>query len=170
MIVFTLGTIDFPFHRAVTWLQSLLESNLINEPVLFQHGTTPIKSLKHPLVTRVKSLNRYEMHECINKASFVVSHAGQGSTRILAEMGARFILLPRLKYHGEHIDDHQLVFARQVEQFGIHYCTEYNQLVKYVKQRPSPYYGQLFEAPLLVEYLINRYQGSESRTFTKANR
>ncbi|PSF38669.1 glucosyl transferase [Aphanothece hegewaldii CCALA 016] len=170
MIILTLGTINTPFYRAVDWLQSLLENKLINEPVLFQYGTTPVNNLKHPLVTNVKSLKRYEMQQYINKASLVISHAGQGSTRMLAEMGARFILIPRLKRHGEHIDDHQLIFARQVEKFGIHYCTEYHQLVRLIKQRPLPYYGQLFDAPLLVEYLIDHYQGLESRTYTKANR
>lgn len=170
MIVFTLGTINFPFHRSVNWLNSLLETKLINEPVVFQHGTTPVNNLNHPLVTLHKSLTRYEMQDYIQKSSLVISHAGQGSTRNLAELRASFILLPRLKRYGEHIDDHQLIFARQVEQFGIHYCKEYHQLVRCIRQRPSPYYGQLFDAPLLVEYLINHYPNVDTSILPLANR
>jgi UDP-N-acetylglucosamine transferase subunit ALG13 len=170
MIIVTLGTIDFPFHRAVLWLRGLVENKIINEPVLLQHGMTPVENFNHGLVTNLVSLSRPEMYELTKQASLVISHAGQGSTRMLAEMNTRFVLIPRLKRYGEHIDDHQLLFARQVEQFGIKYCTEFNQLIKYIKQRPSPYYGELYKAPLLVEYLINHYQPEKSFNYTEANR
>ncbi|MGL5832481.1 MAG: hypothetical protein ACRC1Z_04515 [Waterburya sp.] len=71
MIVFTLGTIIFPFDRAVTWLDLLLEKEIIIEPVLFQHGATSVTRLKHPLLTSVTSLTKTEMQECIKKASLV---------------------------------------------------------------------------------------------------
>ena len=157
MIVYTLGTIFFPFDRAVDWLQILLEKEIIVEPVLFQHGTTSTTRLNHPLLTSVPSLSRNEMYTSVNRASLVISHAGQGSTRMLAEMGACFVLLPRLKRYGEHVDDHQLLFARAVERFGIRYCTELEQLIEYVNQPPSPFQGELFKAPSLVEHLIARY-------------
>jgi len=157
MIVFTLGTIFFPFDRAVNWLDELLEKEVINESVLLQHGATSVSKLRHPLLTSATSLTRSEMRESVKQASLVISHAGQGSTRMLADMGACFILLPRLKCYGEHVDDHQLLFARTVEKFGVHYCTEFNQLVKYVKQRPLPFRGELFKGPSLAEHLIMRY-------------
>ncbi len=158
MIVYTLGTIFFPFERAINWLQILLEKEIIVEPVLLQHGTTSPARLNHPLVTSVASLTRDEMCVAVKQASLVISHAGQGSTRMLAEMGACFILLPRLKHYGEHVDDHQLLFARTVEKFGLKHCIELGQLIEYVKQRPSPFQGELLKAPLLVEHLIERYR------------
>ncbi len=161
MIVYTLGTIFFPFDRAINWLQVLLEKEIIVEPVLLQHGATSAPRLNHPLLTSVPSLTRNEMRASVKQASLVISHAGQGSTRMLAEMGTCFILLPRLKRYGEHIDDHQLLFARTVERFGIKYCTELGQLIDYVKQRPSLFQGQLLQAPLLVEHLIARYRSLE---------
>lgn len=163
MIVFTLGTIFFPFNRAANWLQVLLEEEIINEPVLFQHGATSV-NFKHPLLTSVISLTRQEMCDYIKQSSLVISHAGQGSTRMLAEMGATFILLPRLKRYGEHVDDHQLLFAGAVEQFEIYYCTEFSELVTRIKYPPSPYHRQLFDSPLLVEHFLERYQNSDSRT------
>ncbi len=163
MIVYTLGTIFFPFDRAVSWLQELLEKGIIVEPVLLQHGATSAAKLSHPLLTSAASLTRDEMHTSVEQASLVISHAGQGSTRMLMRMGTRFVLLPRLKRYGEHVDDHQLLFARAVEKFGIHHCTKFDQLLKYVKQRPSPLQGELFKAPSLTEYLIARYSSPESQ-------
>jgi UDP-N-acetylglucosamine transferase subunit ALG13 len=161
MIVYTLGTIFFPFDRAVNWLQVLLETEIIVEPVLLQHGATSAARLSHPLLTSVPSLTSHEMYTAVRRASLVISHAGQGSTRMLAEMGACFVLLPRLKRYGEHVDDHQLLFARAVEKFGIIYCTEIDDLIGYVKERPSPFQGELFKAPSLTDYLIVRYKSLE---------
>lgn len=158
MIIFTFGTIFFPFDRAADWLQVLLQKEIIVEPVLFQHGATSVAQLNHPLLTSVSSLTIDEMHAAVKQATLVVSHAGQGSTRMLAEMGACFVLVPRLKRYGEHVDDHQLLFARAVEPFGVHYCTELEQLIQHIKQPPSPLRHKLFDAPLLAEHLITRYR------------
>jgi UDP-N-acetylglucosamine transferase subunit ALG13 len=160
MIVFTLGTIIFPFDRAVDWLDLMLEREIIVEPVLFQHGSTSVARLSHPLVTSVASLTKTEMQESIEQASLVIAHAGQGSTRMLATMGASFVLLPRLKCHGEHIDDHQLLFAQAVEAFGISYCTEFGSLVDCIKHPPLPLEGKLFNAPSLGEYFRKFYRAS----------
>lgn len=161
MIIFTLGTIFFPFDRSVNWLQELLDQEVIAEPVLLQHGATSTAKLRHPLITSVVSLTDTEMHEAVKQASLVISHAGQGSTRMLAEMEARFVLLPRLKRYGEHVDDHQLLFARAVERFGVRHCTKFEQLTKLINEPPSPFQGKLFNAPLLAEYLTKRYKTLE---------
>lgn len=158
MIVFTLGTIFFPFERSVNWLQELLDNEIITEPVLLQHGATSANKLSHPLLTSVVSLTRNQMYEAVKQSSLVISHAGQGSTRMLAEMEASFVLLPRLKRYGEHVDDHQLLFARAVERFGVQHCTEFSQLIKHVQEPPFRFEGKLFNAPLLAEYLTKRYK------------
>ena len=163
MIVFTLGTIIFPFNRAVDWLDLLLEKEIITEPVLFQHGATSVAKLNHPLLTSVTSLTKTEMQRSIEKASIVIAHAGQGSTRMLAKMGASFVLLPRLKCHGEHIDDHQLLFAQAVEAFGVHYCTEFSSLADYVKHPPKPLKRDLFDAPSLGTYFQKFYPTTSIR-------
>ncbi len=157
MIVYTLGTIIFPFDRAITWLQILLEKEIIGEQVLLQHGSTSAANLSHPLLKSVASLTSNEMYDAVKQATLVISHAGQGSTRMLTEMGAPFVLLPRLKRYKEHVDDHQLLFARAVEKYGVHHCTELDQLINYVKHRPSRFRGELFNAPSLAEHLIARY-------------
>lgn len=169
MIVVTFGTIFFPFDRAVSWLQVLLEQEVIIEPVLVQCGATSADTLNHHLVTKVISLTPHEMRDAVEQASLVISHAGQGSTRMLAEMGASFVLLPRLKRYGEHVDDHQLSFARTVERFGVSYCTELEQLAYYVKQRPVPSRGEWLKAPLLVDHLMKQYGTLELPAHVRAH-
>lgn len=160
MIVFTLGTIAYPFNRAVDWLELLLKQETITEPVLFQHGATVAPCFKHPLLTAVTSLSKSEMQETVRQASLVVAHAGQGSTRMLAKMGASFVLIPRLKCYGEHIDDHQLFFARSVERFGVNHCINFTDLVRYIQHPPLPLGKELFDAPSLAKYFQECYQAS----------
>lgn len=160
MILYTLGTTGYPFDRAIKWLQELLKKEIIVESVLLQHGVTSVANLSHPLLTSVVGLNRNEMHEAVKNASLVISHAGQGSTRMLADMGARFVLLPRLKCYGEHVDDHQLLFARTVEKLGVRYCTELNQLIGSIVNPPFSFQGKLLEDRFLVEHLIAQYNES----------
>ena len=159
MIVFTLGTIIFPFERAVDWLALLLEREIIVEPVLFQHGSTPV-AFNHPLLTAVPSLTKSEMQTSVQQASMVIAHAGQGSTRMLAKMGTSFVLLPRLQRYGEHIDDHQLLFAQAVAKFGINYCTEFTSLADRIHHPPPPIRGELFKEPSLGRYFREFYQTS----------
>lgn len=154
MIVVTLGTMLFPFNRAVDWLEILLEQNLITEPVLFQYGSTPVARLNHPLLTKIPSLAREEMQQAILDSSLVISHAGQGSTRLLSEMGARFVLLPRRQCYGEHVDDHQLLFAQAVTQFGVRHCIEFQELADFIKCPPAPSQRIFSQAPSLVDHLI----------------
>lgn len=158
MIVFTLGTIIYPFDRAVDWLELLLKKEIITEPILFQHGATSATRLEHPLLTSVTSLTKTEMQEAVRQASLVVAHAGQGSTRMLAKMGSSFVLLPRLKCYGEHIDDHQLLFAQAVQRFGVSHCTDFTHLVNYIQHPPSPIGRELFNAPSLAKYFHDFYR------------
>lgn len=155
MIVVTLGTIFFPFDRAVIWLQELLDQEIIKEKVLLQHGSTSVARLTHPLLTDRASLPREEMYKYIQQSSLVISHAGQGSTRMLVQLGASFVLLPRLKQYGEHVDNHQLLFAKAMARFGIPYCTKFEHLVNYIKHPPEPIERKIFEGPSLAEYLAS---------------
>jgi UDP-N-acetylglucosamine transferase subunit ALG13 len=156
MIFFTLGTASFPFDRSILWLEKLLTQEIITEPVLLQHGVTPVR-IQHPLLTAVASLSSDEMFKAVSESSLVVSHAGQGSTRMLASRGASFVLLPRLKKFGEHIDDHQLLFATAVEKLGVNYCIKIEDLTRYIQHPPRPFKGELLQAPSLASYLSSRF-------------
>ena len=158
MIFMTLGTISFQFNRAVNWLSYLLESSVISEPVFLQHGSSDASGLVgHPLVTLEPTINGQKMTELVENSRLVISHAGQGSTRMLAAKGCSFILLPRLKKYDEHVDNHQLLFAKAVENFGIKSCCSLEELKSAVLQPPSVFQGEIFQNPKLTEHLLKQY-------------
>lgn len=158
MILVTLGTIPFSFDRAINWIESLLDNGTISEPVFVQYGVSDVAVItKHRLVTAESIVLSKDLMKIVDASRLVISHAGQGSTRSLAERGARFVLLPRLASYGEHIDDHQLLFARSVEKLGVLSCSSLNDLQQAVLQPPPPFQGRLFESPKLAEHLSKAY-------------
>jgi UDP-N-acetylglucosamine transferase subunit ALG13 len=158
MILMTLGTIPFPFDRAVLWLRILLNSGVISEPVFLQYGNSKICVVEgHPLVTLEPTVTSERLSKLVDESRLVISHAGQGSTRMLAAKGAQFVLLPRLKFLGEHIDDHQLLFAQSVTKYGVRFSVSLDGLEKLILDPPPSFQGQLFGDPKLADYLLNQY-------------
>lgn len=163
MITVTLGTIPYPFNRAVRWLHFLLDKEIITEPVFLQYGVTDIKAVcEHKLVKAVSLLPSNELAEQISASRFVISHAGQGSTRKLASQDKSFVILPRLAKHGEHVDDHQLLFAESVEQLGVTVCQTIEALQAAIENPPWPLKKDLFEGPKLCDFLVKKYSNSTS--------
>ncbi|MEO0969024.1 MAG: glycosyltransferase [Cyanobacteria bacterium J06639_18] len=154
----TLGTISFQFNRAINWLSVLIESGVISESVFLQHGSSDASRLAgHPLVTLEPTVNGRKMTELVGNSRLVISHAGQGSTRMLAAKGCSFILIPRLNKYSEHVDNHQLLFAQAVENFGIKSCLSLEELKSAVLQPPPIFQGQIFQNPKLTEHLLQLY-------------
>ncbi|RMF69013.1 MAG: hypothetical protein D6742_03570 [Cyanobacteria bacterium J069] len=92
MIILTLGTIPYPFDRAITWLHVLLEQRMISEPIFVQSGITDTSLIaNHPLVTVVKTIESKKLTALAKEARLVISHGGQGSTRMLASQQASFV-------------------------------------------------------------------------------
>lgn len=158
MIFMTLGTVSFQFNRAVNWLSVLLESGVISEPVFLQYGSSdPSGLIGHPLVTLEPTIHGRKMTEFVKNSRLVISHAGQGSTRMLAAQGCSFILIPRLNKYGEHVDNHQLLFTKAVENFGIKSCLSLEELKNAVLEPPPIFQGQIFQNPKLTEHLLQLY-------------
>lgn len=142
MILMTLGTISFPFDRAVLWLKILIERGVISESVFLQYGTSDVSILKGmSSVTLEPTITAQELVKLVDASRLVISHAGQGSTKMLAAKGASFVILPRLKRYGEHVDDHQLLFARSVAKFGIKSFLSLDELEKAIVE-PPPYFQE----------------------------
>lgn len=139
MITVTLGTIPFPFKRVIDWLEILKKSQVISEPVFVQHGATDIRAIaKHPLVTAVPLLDFKSLMKKAQDSRLVISDAGLCSTRAFVERGASLILLPRLARYGEHIDNHQMLFAESIQELGVSICLSLYELKQTVLQ-PPPY-------------------------------
>lgn len=165
MITITFGTIPYSFDRPIRWIQQLLDEESICEPVFIQHGVTNVDQLlhSHPSVIAKPLVNFKELGQFIQQSRLVISHAGQGSTRGLASQKARFILVPRLAQYGEHIDDHQLLFAQSVEKLGVRYCSSLDEVKEYVLNPPPSFSEQLFSHPKLVSHLLRTYPIEHTR-------
>jgi UDP-N-acetylglucosamine transferase subunit ALG13 len=158
MITVTLGTIPYPFDRTVNWINFLIKKEVIVEPVFFQHGFTKPKDLcDYELVTCVPLLPGKELAKKIEASRFVIAHAGQGSTRKLAVQDKSFVIVPRLPEYGEHIDNHQLLFAKGVENLGVKVCLTLEDLEMAICQPPLPLSKDLFASPKLGDFLAEKY-------------
>ncbi len=158
MLTVTLGTIPFQFNRSIAWLKMLLDREIITEPVFLQYGTTEIAAIaQHPLITALPVVQSDYLQRQIDQSRLVISHAGQGSTRMLVQRGASFVIVPRLAKYKEHIDNHQLLFAQGMAELGISCCGSLEELAQAVLSPPAPCNPDIFEGPKLVEHLMQRY-------------
>ena len=64
-------------------------------------------------------MSKTEIERAIADARLVVSHAGIGSLLAALKHNKPLVLVPRMKSYGEHIDDHQLEIAREMERLGV---------------------------------------------------
>jgi UDP-N-acetylglucosamine--N-acetylmuramyl-(pentapeptide) pyrophosphoryl-undecaprenol N-acetylglucosamine transferase len=109
-VVVTLGTHPrYTFPRLLARLVDVLPPGL---DVLWQVGATRIARM--PADARV-SVPVDEMRRAMREADVVVSHAGVGSALAAMQAGRRAVYVPRRRLHGEHVDDHQVAMARELQ-------------------------------------------------------
>ncbi|HEX8343595.1 MAG TPA: glycosyltransferase [Actinoplanes sp.] len=113
-VVVTLGTHErYRFPRLLSRLVRILPSTM---DVLWQVGSTVIDDM--PAGAR-RQVPTAEMRQAMREADVVVSHAGVGSALAAMQAGRRALYVPRRRAHGEHIDDHQVAMARELETRGL---------------------------------------------------
>lgn len=113
MIFVTVGTHTAPFDRLIRWMDEIAER--LDEPVVQQTGSARYLP-SHSKYFRFCTSG--EMREWLRKAHVVVTHGGS-SIREVILMERPAIVVPRLKKHGEVIDDHQLDLAQALAQRGM---------------------------------------------------
>lgn len=115
LLFVTVGTDHHPFDRLVKWLDSWLEAGG-NGTVrcLVQRGTSIA-----PAHARSSNYLAYDaMCAAVREAAALVCHGGPGTIMLAAHAGKVPIVVPRLGALGEHVDDHQLIFARRMAEEG----------------------------------------------------
>ncbi|MCB9010271.1 MAG: glycosyl transferase family 28 [Actinobacteria bacterium] len=124
-VVVTLGTMrGYPFRRAVAAIQRALPSALAPDAeVLWQVGDVPA-----PGVAARDMVPRDELDAAMRDADLVIAHAGVGSTLQSLSAGRVPVLLVRRHAHGEHIDDHQALWAEEVQRRGLAVSAEADDL------------------------------------------
>lgn len=109
MIFVTVGTHEQQFNRLVSYMDEW--ASLHDEEVVIQSGfsTYEPKSAKYSKLYPYKT-----MVELVDKARIVITHGGPSSFIMPLQIGKVPVVVPRMKEFDEHVNDHQLDFARAV--------------------------------------------------------
>lgn len=111
MIFVTVGTHEQPFDRLLRNIDNLVADGTITEEVIIQSGY----STYNPVHCKSNKLISYqEMVKNVGLARIVITHGGPASFIMPLQMGKIPVVVPRQKQFGEHVNDHQLEFCRQV--------------------------------------------------------
>lgn len=112
MIFVTVGTHEQPFNRLVKCIDELKHKNVIKEEVIIQTGY----STYEPKYCKWSNLFTYQdMVKYVDEARIVVTHGGPSSFIMALQIGKIPIVVPRQKKFNEHVNDHQVEFAKAVE-------------------------------------------------------
>jgi UDP-N-acetylglucosamine transferase subunit ALG13 len=106
----TVGTDHHPFDRLVEWVDDWLDSIPDPPSCLMQSGTS--SAPRH--CRGAAYLGYREMERALDDARVVVSHGGPATIMLALQRGRRPIVVPRRADLGEHVDDHQVAFARRL--------------------------------------------------------
>jgi UDP-N-acetylglucosamine transferase subunit ALG13 len=104
MVFVTLGNQNFQFKRLLINVEKLKKEGIIKQKIVAQVGHTNFES--EQIETR-EFLSKKEFDQCIEKADFIICHAGTGSIINAIKNNKKVIVAARLAKHNEHIDDHQ---------------------------------------------------------------
>lgn len=111
MIFVTVGTHEQPFNRLLEYIDKLKEDGIISDDVTMQTGF----STYEPVYCKWKKLYPFsEMSKLISEASIVVTHGGPSSFIMPLRIGKIPVVVPRKKEYGEHVNNHQIDFCREV--------------------------------------------------------
>ena len=112
MIFVTVGTHEQPFDRLVKCIDQMVADGKIKEEVIIQKGYTEYE----PQNCECHKLIGYDdMKKYIADARIVVTHGGPASFVAPLSIGKIPVVVPRQYKYNEHVNDHQLDFAREVE-------------------------------------------------------
>ena len=112
MIFVTVGTHEQPFDRLVKCIDQMVADGKIKEEVIIQKGYTEYE----PQNCECHKLIGYDdMKKYIADARIVVTHGGPASFVAPLSIGKIPVVVPRQYKYNEHVNDHQLDFAKEVE-------------------------------------------------------
>jgi UDP-N-acetylglucosamine--N-acetylmuramyl-(pentapeptide) pyrophosphoryl-undecaprenol N-acetylglucosamine transferase len=99
----------FGFPRLIERLLQILPPEV---EVLWQTGDTDVTRFS---IEGRRALPERELVEAMREADVVIAHAGVGAALAAFETGKCPVLVPRRLSRGEHIDDHQIQIAEELD-------------------------------------------------------
>ena len=107
MIFATVGTHEDPFDRLVRALDELPT----DEPIVIQTGYSTGVPRR---ATAEKMMGFVRVNSLMAEARIVITHGGPASIMQALAHGKVPIVVPRQSAFGEHVDDHQVRFAKRI--------------------------------------------------------
>ncbi|MHC5061276.1 MAG: glycosyltransferase [Planctomycetota bacterium] len=114
MIFLTVGT-QFPFDRLTKFIDDIAGQGHIEEEIFAQIGDSSYVPVNFKAVA---SLKKQEFDGFFSQASAVIGHAGMGTIAMALEQNKPLLAMPRLKKHGEVVNDHQVAIASKFAELG----------------------------------------------------
>lgn len=114
-VLVAVGTDKHPFDRLVDWLREWHDEVAGEVRLTVQHGHTRADDLPDA----VPFLGHAELQAAMAGADLVVCHGGPATILEARRHGHLPIVVPRDPTRGEHVDDHQLLFARRLGAAGL---------------------------------------------------
>lgn len=111
MIFVTVGTHEQPFNRLIKKVDELKRDGIIQEDVMMQTGFSTYEPV-HCQWSRW--LPYQQMVKNVEAAHIVITHGGPASFIMPLQIGKTPIVVPRQHRFSEHVNDHQVEFARNV--------------------------------------------------------
>ena len=109
------GTDHHPFDRLVSSVDHWLVATGLDARVVIQHGssTPPRLAAGMPIV------GHDEVARIMRDADVVVCHGGPATIADARAAGHRPLVMPRDPDRGEHVDNHQMLFASRLAKSGL---------------------------------------------------
>lgn len=115
MIFVTVGTHEQQFNRLVEAVDRMKANGVISGDVLIQTGYSTYK----PVACRARPMMGFdEMDEAIKDSEIVITHGGPGSIFSVLRHRKIPIVVPRRADFNEHVDMHQVEFAKFMQTRG----------------------------------------------------
>lgn len=147
MILVTVGTIRYPFHRLVVGVNKLIKA-LSKEDWVIQSGfSNGFSSGSRIQLCRFYPHSTFMEH--LKKSKLVIAHAGEGTVIQALALQKRLIVVPRNPDYGEHVDNQQLQVALELRRKRLAEVVAPAGLIKVVRRlihKPRTF-GEIPSAP-----------------------
>lgn len=110
----SVGTDHHRFDRLITWVESWVPPEGVDVEIMIQHGF----SRSPDSLPALPFLDASDLQSAIRSANVVVTQGGPGGIMDARRAGIIPIVVPRSARLGEHVDDHQIAFARHIASLG----------------------------------------------------
>ena len=115
VVLAAVGTDKHPFDRLLHWLERWYADAAGQVDMLVQYG----RSRQPAIPGAVPFLGHAELQSAMARAGLVVCHGGPATILEARRHGHRPLVVPRDPGRGEHVDNHQQLFARRLAADGM---------------------------------------------------